>query len=211
MVPGHRMADSVLKGWFLLTKESGFSGLGNCLALCRGLTQDRRRIERPPGGRDLKVRRRSLALGMPEKHWKSIGKSRFPWEREALDFIFARFPAQANYLAWSLFEFVTDDGSINEVDALVICPPTCGPDCAGPRTLAEATRQSSETCAGQNRPAPGLGFRLAPCPRSPVLLRQQCVRDKTGAVTVGGRQPQRSHLCHEPNSRRQTSINCVSS
>ena len=46
---------------------------------------------------------------------------------------------------------------------------------------------------------------------SGVLLRQQCVRDKTGAVTVGGRQTQRSHVCHEPNFRRQTSINCVSS
>jgi serine/threonine protein kinase len=59
---------------------------------------------------------------MPEKHWKSIGESRFPWEREALDFIFERFPAQDNYLAWSLFEFVADDGSINEVDAFVVCP-----------------------------------------------------------------------------------------
>jgi hypothetical protein len=59
---------------------------------------------------------------MPEKHWKSIGESHFPWEREALDFVFERFPAQDNYFAWSLFEFVADDGSINEVDTLVVCP-----------------------------------------------------------------------------------------
>jgi hypothetical protein len=26
---------------------------------------------------------------MPEKHWKSISASRFPWEQEALDFIHA--------------------------------------------------------------------------------------------------------------------------
>lgn len=59
---------------------------------------------------------------MPAKHWKALGETRFPWEREALDFVFERFPAQDRYLAWSLFEFVADDGSINEVDLLVVCP-----------------------------------------------------------------------------------------
>jgi hypothetical protein len=59
---------------------------------------------------------------MPEKHWKSVGESRFPWEREALDFILEGFPAQDNYLARALFELVADDGSINEVDTLVVCP-----------------------------------------------------------------------------------------
>jgi len=37
---------------------------------------------------------------MPKKHWKPIGESRFPGEREALDFVFEKFPAQDNYLAW---------------------------------------------------------------------------------------------------------------
>lgn len=59
---------------------------------------------------------------MPEKHWKAIAPSRFPWEQEALDFVFEHFPAQDNYLAWSNFEFIADDGSINEVDLLVVCP-----------------------------------------------------------------------------------------
>ena len=59
---------------------------------------------------------------MAEKHWKSISVSRFPWEQEALDFVFAGFPAQDTYAAWSNFEFVADDGSINEVDLLVACP-----------------------------------------------------------------------------------------
>jgi serine/threonine protein kinase len=59
---------------------------------------------------------------MPEKHWKAIAPSRFPWEQEALDFVFERFPAQDNYLAWSNFEFIANDGSINEVDLLVVCP-----------------------------------------------------------------------------------------
>jgi len=57
-----------------------------------------------------------------EKHWMTLSRSRFPWEQEALDFIFERFPAQDNYRAWANFEFVADDGSINEVDLLVACP-----------------------------------------------------------------------------------------
>lgn len=57
-----------------------------------------------------------------EKHWKTVTRSQFPWEQEALDFIFERFPAQDNYRAWANFEFIADDGSINEVDLLVVCP-----------------------------------------------------------------------------------------
>lgn len=37
-------------------------------------------------------------------------------------FVFERFPAQDNYRAWANFEFIADDGSINEVDLLVACP-----------------------------------------------------------------------------------------
>ena len=59
---------------------------------------------------------------MAEKHWKTISLSRFPWEQEALDFIQAGFPAQDNYVAWSNFEFIADDGSINEIDTLIACP-----------------------------------------------------------------------------------------
>jgi hypothetical protein len=59
---------------------------------------------------------------MAEKYWKIISTSRFPWEQEALDFIHAGFPAQDNYVAWTNFEFIADDGSINEIDTLVACP-----------------------------------------------------------------------------------------
>jgi len=58
---------------------------------------------------------------MPENHRKTIAPSRFPCEQEALSFVFERFPAQNNYLAWSNFEFVAEDGSINEMDLLVVC------------------------------------------------------------------------------------------
>jgi serine/threonine protein kinase len=57
-----------------------------------------------------------------EKHWKTLSRSQFPWEQEALDFIHERFPAQDNYRAWANFEFIADDGSINEVDLLIACP-----------------------------------------------------------------------------------------
>lgn len=57
-----------------------------------------------------------------EKFWKTVTRSQFQWEQEALDFIFERFPAQDNYRAWTNFEFIADDGSINEVDLLVACP-----------------------------------------------------------------------------------------
>ncbi len=59
---------------------------------------------------------------MPEKHWNIISPSRFPWEQEALDFVYAGFPAADTYIAWSNFEFLADDGSINEVDLLIACP-----------------------------------------------------------------------------------------
>lgn len=56
------------------------------------------------------------------KNWTVVAKSEFPWEQEALDFVHADFPSQDNYRAWSNFEFIGDDGSINEVDLLVAGP-----------------------------------------------------------------------------------------
>ena len=86
--------------------------------------------------------------------------------------------------------------------------PTSGTKCL---LLAWSPGVTDNVCSITfSAPQSAFGF-MATDIESNVLLRQQCVRDKTGAVTVGGRQPQRSHLCHEPNSRRQTSINCVSS
>jgi nuclease-like protein len=54
--------------------------------------------------------------------WKEITPSEFPWEREALAYIRERLPDQEPYRAWSNFEFIADDGSINEVDLLVLTP-----------------------------------------------------------------------------------------
>jgi len=54
--------------------------------------------------------------------WIEITRSEFPWEREALTFVRERLPDHEPYRAWSNFEFIADDGSINEVDLLVLSP-----------------------------------------------------------------------------------------
>jgi hypothetical protein len=38
------------------------------------------------------------------------------------DYIRLRFPNHEPYRAWSNFEFIADDGSLNEVDLLVFTP-----------------------------------------------------------------------------------------
>jgi hypothetical protein len=48
-------------------------------------------------------------------NWSAITASAFPWEKEALDYIRAQFPGHEPYRAWSNFEFIADDGSLNEV------------------------------------------------------------------------------------------------
>ena len=52
--------------------------------------------------------------------WHAITDSEFPWEREALAFVRAGLPDHEPYRVWSNFEFIADDGSINEVDLLVL-------------------------------------------------------------------------------------------
>lgn len=54
--------------------------------------------------------------------WKEVSPSQYPWEREALDFIRAGLPDCEPYRVWTNFEFVADDGSINEVDFLAFTP-----------------------------------------------------------------------------------------
>lgn len=56
------------------------------------------------------------------KNWIAITESSFPWEREALDFVRTQFPSHEPYRAWSNFEFIAEDGSVNEVDLLLFTP-----------------------------------------------------------------------------------------
>ncbi|MFW6061460.1 MAG: NERD domain-containing protein, partial [Planctomycetota bacterium] len=57
-----------------------------------------------------------------KSNWISVAQSRYPWEQDALEFVRERFPSHEPYRAWSNFEFIADDGSINEVDLLVFSP-----------------------------------------------------------------------------------------
>jgi serine/threonine protein kinase len=54
--------------------------------------------------------------------WKAVSESEYAWEREALEFIRERLPDREPYRAWANFEFVADDGSVNEVDLLALTP-----------------------------------------------------------------------------------------
>jgi serine/threonine protein kinase len=57
-----------------------------------------------------------------KKNWITVTESRYPWERDALDFVHDRWPDHDPYRAWANFEFIALDGSINEVDLLLLTP-----------------------------------------------------------------------------------------
>lgn len=62
-------------------------------------------------------------MGMtPNARWKAITESQFSWEREALEYLRDRLPDHEPWRAWANFEFIADDGSVNEVDLLVLSP-----------------------------------------------------------------------------------------
>jgi serine/threonine protein kinase len=52
--------------------------------------------------------------------WQTVHPSQFAHEQEALEVLARGLPDQSPFRAWSNFEFIADDGSINEVDALVV-------------------------------------------------------------------------------------------
>jgi hypothetical protein len=56
------------------------------------------------------------------KNWVTVTESRYTWERDALDFVRDRWPDHEPYRAWANFEFIALDGSINEVDLLLLTP-----------------------------------------------------------------------------------------
>ena len=60
---------------------------------------------------------------MTKSNWTTVAESKFPWERDALDFLREQFPSHDPYRAWSNFEFIADDGSINEVDSASVYAP----------------------------------------------------------------------------------------
>ncbi|MFZ1827986.1 MAG: NERD domain-containing protein, partial [Candidatus Competibacteraceae bacterium] len=54
--------------------------------------------------------------------WQVIAESNFAWEREALDWLRSQLPDRHPWRVWTNFEFIDDEGKVNEVDALVLSP-----------------------------------------------------------------------------------------
>ena len=59
---------------------------------------------------------------MKSGRWTAVSQSAFEWEREALDFLREHLPDREPWRAWSNFEFIDDEGRVNEVDVLVLTP-----------------------------------------------------------------------------------------
>ncbi|NWF82945.1 MAG: NERD domain-containing protein [Bryobacteraceae bacterium] len=59
-------------------------------------------------------------MALPPSRWKQYADSHFPHEREALVFLRDNLPDVDPVWMISNFEFIGDDGSVNEVDALII-------------------------------------------------------------------------------------------
>lgn len=57
---------------------------------------------------------------MQSHRWTTVLESEYPWERDALEYVRALLPDADPFRAWANFEFIADDGSINEVDLLVV-------------------------------------------------------------------------------------------
>jgi serine/threonine protein kinase len=59
---------------------------------------------------------------MKEPRWTAISDSNFAWEKEALDWLRMQLPDRDPWHVWSNFEFIDEEGKVNEVDALVVSP-----------------------------------------------------------------------------------------
>jgi hypothetical protein len=59
-------------------------------------------------------------MALSKTRWHRFAESRFPHEREALEFLSEGLPDCDPTLLYTNFEFIADDGSVNEIDALVV-------------------------------------------------------------------------------------------
>ncbi len=59
---------------------------------------------------------------MKPPRWTTVSQSAFAWERDALDFARVHLPDYEPWRAWSNFEFIDDEGRVNEVDLLILTP-----------------------------------------------------------------------------------------
>lgn len=61
-------------------------------------------------------------MSLSASRWHVIAESNFAWEREALEWLRANLPDRDSWHVWTNFEFIDDEGKVNEVDALVLSP-----------------------------------------------------------------------------------------
>jgi len=59
-------------------------------------------------------------MPLSARRWKQFAESRYAHEREALEFLRDILPDRDPNFLYSNFEFIADDGSVNEIDALVV-------------------------------------------------------------------------------------------
>lgn len=61
-----------------------------------------------------------MPIKQDSPRWKELGQTPFAWEAAALTFLREGLPDADPIRVWTLFEFVSQDGRLNEVDALVL-------------------------------------------------------------------------------------------
>ncbi len=61
-------------------------------------------------------------MTLSTNRWHVIAESSFSWEREALEWLRTHLPDRDSWHVWTNFEFIDDEGKVNEVDALVLSP-----------------------------------------------------------------------------------------
>ena len=59
---------------------------------------------------------------MKAPRWTAVTEPAFAWEREALDFLRSHLPDYEPWRAWANFEFIDDEGRVDEVEVLVLTP-----------------------------------------------------------------------------------------
>ncbi len=78
--------------------------------------------DRPKANRPAVRSTEGSPITLSAARWHVIAESNFAWEREALDWLRANLPDRDSWHVWTNFEFIDDEGKVNEVDALVLSP-----------------------------------------------------------------------------------------
>jgi hypothetical protein len=95
---------------------------------------------------------------MGDSRWVQCTPSEFAWEHAALAYLKEIIPDRAPYRAWANAEFLGQDGSVNEIDLLLITPAGITVLAAGaarPAGPGRARRTRTRSNAGQTQCAHG--------------------------------------------------------